>query len=204
MVIFSNEDIFQMISSQDIKEIRRNNDVKSNVNKLHQDRCEHSYSTFLLHAIDVGWVEGTRFFIEIGADIDLCLPWEPLPLGLAVENGDFEIVKLLIESGANPNKGGVDNSPMHDAVGMERIDLIHLLIQAGAELHTRYHNDETPLMVASYRGNLTIVEILIKAGSCILLTDESGENALEIAIDEDRKDVAEYLENIILRGKIGE
>jgi hypothetical protein len=72
-----------MISNQDIEGISEDNDLKNNVNQLYEDRCEHSYSTFLLHAIDVGWLEGTRFFIEIGADLHLCMLWEPLPLGLA-------------------------------------------------------------------------------------------------------------------------
>jgi ankyrin repeat protein len=193
-----NDTIFQMISNQDIEGISKDNDLKNNVNQLHEDRCEYSYSTFLLHAIDVGWIEGTRFFIEIGADLHLCLPWEPLPLGLAVEKGDFEIVKLLLESGSNPNKGGVDNLPMHDAVGRERIDLLQLLIQSGAELNKRGHDDTTPLMVASYLGNLTIVEILIKAGACVHFTHESGETALEIAIKGGHKNVAEYLGSVVL------
>ena len=43
--------ISQMISSNNLEEIRKDNTVKNNVNKSHEDRCEHSYSTFQSSAV---------------------------------------------------------------------------------------------------------------------------------------------------------
>jgi ankyrin repeat protein len=148
----------------------------------------------LLYTIDQRWIQGVRFFIKVGADVHLCLPWEPTPLGLAVEKGDLEIVKLLVQSGANPNNGGVDNFPLHDAVGLGRVDLVKILIKAGIEINTHNYSGETPLMIAAYNGDLILVKTLIESGACThFINYECGENALEIAIEREHKYVVEYL-----------
>ena len=60
------------------------------------------------------------------------------PLTSAVNKGELDMVKLLVESGASPDiwnpKG---RTALADAIHMDRIDIVKILIKAGANLNFR-------------------------------------------------------------------
>lgn len=83
------------------------------------------------------------------------------PIQFAMNNWDPEMVKLVIDTGADPNIDlGQGCTPLHEAIdcaidGMiqnrreapypEALEIIKLLIESGADLHKKNQEGKTPL-----------------------------------------------------------
>lgn len=74
----------------------------------------------------------------------------------ATLSGHYEVVKLLIEHGADVNaRKGTYNTveiPLMYAVQYERFDIAKLLIDNGADVNTKDNDGKTPLMIATQSG----------------------------------------------------
>ncbi len=57
------------------------------------------------------------------------------------------------------------------------MELARLLISYGASLDAKDQRGWTPLMMASHRGNRTMVEILVEAGADLRCEDKFGKKA---------------------------
>jgi ankyrin repeat protein len=56
---------------------------------------------------------------------------------------------------------------LHAAVFHGRRDIVEVLIQAGAEIHTRGWNRETALRVALGKAYVSIIELLLSEGATL-------------------------------------
>ncbi|EWC44545.1 hypothetical protein DRE_06717 [Drechslerella stenobrocha 248] len=120
------------------------------------------------------------------------------PLGLAIVAGHIEVVRLLIENGANTNS--INNksqlSPLHlaNVAGSEgREDIITLLIENGARVDAKEKDGWTPMMLAAQNGNCNIVDMLIKNGASVDAQGTDGETALWIASQQGHTAIVEKL-----------
>jgi len=80
--------------------------------------------------------------------------------------GQLDIVKMLIEAGANINvkDNGGDTALMRASVhGNE--DIIKLLIEAGADVNAKDNDGSTSLMWALSFGHIKVVDLLKKYGA---------------------------------------
>ncbi|HPQ54097.1 MAG TPA: ankyrin repeat domain-containing protein [Spirochaetota bacterium] len=66
-------------------------------------------------------------------------------------------------------------------------------LEAGAPVHARNRYGETPLMLASEKGNAKIVEALIKAGAVVNVKRKNGVTALMMAAERGHVDTAKAL-----------
>ncbi|XP_069672147.1 ankyrin-1-like [Periplaneta americana] len=71
------------------------------------------------------------------------------PLCAAARNGHVEVMKTLLHSGADPNDGA-----LHDAAEYGQLDAVTLLLQEGAKVNSRNATEETPLMLAVWKGRM--------------------------------------------------
>lgn len=141
---------------------------------------DHFNNTPLYQACEDGHYMSAKHLISWGADIEGYLKWNPLLISIRGSHKDC--VSLLLEYGANPNISSdiyddsnddsidsnnsdyVGDTPLHVAVGLERLDLVVLIIAAGGNLHSVNPYDETPLSLAegvSY-AYLTLVDAIDK------------------------------------------
>ena len=67
------------------------------------------------------------------------------------------------------------------AVKRNRIDVVSLLIQEGADVNKQSQLNETALMEAAYYGNAKIVNLLIDNGADVDMQDKYGYTALMVA-----------------------
>ena len=73
------------------------------------------------------------------------------------------------------------------------LSLIHILIEAGAELNGADQAGQTPLILAAKRGNLDCVRKLIEAGADVNLCDQYQKSALDYAIQGGYTEMVERL-----------
>ena len=117
------------------------------------------------------FVPGTHWFCETNET----------PLGWAVGNGKPEVVKLLLDNGADPKLPNAHGrTALHIAAYNTDIIMAKLLINAGADANAQItsgwhgvgmphtymrHKGDTPLHWAAYGGSETIVKLLLECGA---------------------------------------
>jgi ankyrin repeat protein len=82
--------------------------------------------------------------------------------------GQIDIVKLLIETGADinaKNYNGYESTPLMYALVAEHLEVVKLLIKAGANVNAKNIWGETALFLASRKGYEDIIKILIEVGA---------------------------------------
>ncbi len=109
-----------------------------------------------------------------------------------IQEGDSATAIKLIK--ANPKLiKETDNSertPLHLASRFAKADLVKFLIKNGADLDARSYNNFTPLHVCSTAAS---AELLVKSGADTTLIDSWGKTALQYAILQGRKEIAEAM-----------
>mmetsp|Transcript_27590 Transcript_27590/g.58718 ORF Transcript_27590/g.58718 Transcript_27590/m.58718 type:complete len:376 (+) Transcript_27590:95-1222(+) len=98
---------------------------------------------------------------------------------LAVRRSDIEVVRVLLDGGANPND--VDSSgvaALHYAGSIGSPGLIDLLLKCRADVDRRDDDGETPLMWVQSRS---AAECLLRGGADANLKNHAGRNAMMLA-----------------------
>ncbi len=105
--------------------------------------------------------------IAAGADVDANVhSTGRTALIQALEDGKFDIARMLLDAGADVNrhKDGW-TTPLMAAVARGRDDLVRSLIDKGAEVNVRADDGRTALSIAEAGGRQAIAEILLQAGA---------------------------------------
>ena len=88
------------------------------------------------------------------------------PLQIAAYRGDMEIVRIIIDAGADlelrNTKGG---TALRFAVEQDHKDIVEILCKAGADINTRLNGGFTPFDWADANGKSEMVAFLIKLGA---------------------------------------
>ena len=93
----------------------------------------------------------------------------------AADNGHVDMVKLLIENGADVNlKGEAWYGPLHAAAANGHIEVVKILLENGADVNIFHQNK--PLHNAAMNGHIEVAEILLDNGADINAkgTDEAA------------------------------
>ena len=138
--------------------------------RLLNSRSKHSGFSFLDLAISEGNVELVSRLLLAGASPDSFRLPNDIPLVTAIRSGKparFEVVRLLIQHGANVNTPGLlDASALHAAVSESSEELVELLLQEGADVNIRPDADEcTPLWFAVLWEKEEMVRLLLAHGA---------------------------------------
>lgn len=106
--------------------------------------------------------------IDIGADInvhDENNNYGPL-LSMAVDRDDLQLIKLLVQNGANINEtNSTKATPLYAACDGADIEIVKFLIENGADIHRPNDSGVLPLYHAVFDKKYEIATILLKAGS---------------------------------------
>ena len=137
---------------------------------------------------DNGDVRTLEALLNAGVPIDAD-DWEgTTALMMAAHEGHVEVVRFLIERGANVNAQTLNIHPDYyggasaliDSVKREDIPLevARFLLDAGADVETSDAAGNTPLMWAS-RASLDLVRLLLERGANVNAVDNSGRTVLD-------------------------
>jgi len=147
----------------------------------------------LHHAAEQGHCEAVRLLLSKGVDVD---PVNHLgtSLHLAAAKDRDQVVKILLEHGADPNK--VVNhvySPLMMACCGHSLKCMQLLVQAGAGVNFISPSGPSILMEAVDNGLTDIVKFLLEAGADPNIADEDGKIPIMSAAVQGHRELVEIL-----------
>ncbi len=119
------------------------------------------------------------------------------PLVMASYLGHTEIVRLLLEAGADVAAvdPGMKATALHAAAYAGRTDAARLLIEHGIAIDKQGpKNGYTALHDAIWENNVETAKVLIDAGASLTLASHSGETPLQFAQSKRRKEIIEMIE----------
>lgn len=119
---------------------------------------------------------------------------EMTALDFAVENGNSEVVRVLLEAGANPQlKNGVERTALMYLRESATAELVQTLMKSGADINFHDESGETPVMNAVTSAPFEVVRVLIEAGAKLDSRDENGKTILFFAAHNQNPEVVKYL-----------
>jgi ankyrin repeat protein len=115
-------------------------------------------SVFANNLLDV------KVAIDRGADINKIMDeCERTALMIASQDKQLEMVKLLVENGANINiENEYNYSALMYAIYSGKLKIVKYLVEHGADINIKGIDNYKPLSLASHYGNLDIVKYLIE------------------------------------------
>lgn len=180
--------------------------LKANVNGRDKDGF-----TALIHAAERNHVPSIRALVAAGADLEESIDGGFGPLSLAIESGKYLAAKALIELGANVNvaAGTEKVTPLMVAAsqmavgeaakeierrqGLRSTDIATALVERGANVNASNAHRVTALMIASARGNIPMLGLLLEAGADPNLKSDAGKTAIDIARENLNEDAAKSI-----------
>ncbi|XP_054443512.1 2-5A-dependent ribonuclease [Pteronotus mesoamericanus] len=113
----------------------------------------------------------------------------------AVREGRIQWVQQLLDRGADVNFQEKDGgwSPLHNAVKMEREDIVHLLLRYGADPCLRKRNGATPFIVAGIVGHVGLLRLLLSKGASVNEYDHHGFTAFMEAAEYGKVEALRFL-----------
>ena len=139
---------------------------------------------------------------EDAAQIDTDSPEGFTPLALAAHFGHLEVMRLLIDRGADVNRMATHRigvTPLHAALFGRQVEAALLLIERGADVTLARGGSGwkragwTALHYAAGMGFSTLVQPLLDRGADPSSTDEEGKTPLDVAIDTNQSGIATML-----------
>lgn len=119
------------------------------------------------------------------------------PLGFATFFGRQEVVKTLLEAGADVNAASRESmkvTPLASAAAAKQTEIARLLIAHGANVNARAAGGHIPLHEAAANGNVELVKLLIENGVDVNAKTDDGKTPLDFAVEYKRPEVIELLE----------
>jgi ankyrin repeat protein len=140
--------------------------------------------TALMKAVQHNNAASVRELIAQGVNVNELDENRDAPLIMAAYKGYTDIVKLLLEAGADVTAvdPGMKATALHAAAYAGHAAAARLLIEYGIEIDKQGpYNGYTALHDAVWQNNVEVAEVLIHAGANLDITSHSGETPLAFA-----------------------
>ena len=116
--------------------------------------------TGLYLAVMDGDVAEMRRLVAAGADVDV-LSHGIRPLHVATHHGLVEVIRVLVELGANKEaKGASGETALHAAAFMGHVEAVKALVECGANIGAQGDDGLTPLQLSVQQGHHHVARVL--------------------------------------------
>ncbi|MCY1059406.1 DUF4274 domain-containing protein [Nannocystis sp. SCPEA4] len=144
----------------------------------------------ILEACAAGRLDEVIAWVKTGPDINAKIDGD-LPLACAARAGHLEVVRFLLDAGADPKKrvGGAGLNTLHWASVSRRVDVIRLLLERGMNIDIKGQWGRTALHGAAFydpahwlsAGMEEHTRFLLALGADPGITDSDGKTPLALA-----------------------
>jgi len=124
------------------------------------------------------------------------------PLGLASFFGQYETVRLLVQSGAllnSTSKNILNASPLQSAAATGEKNIVLYLLEKGADPNIRENSGYTPLHAAAQNGDVDIIRALLYNGADLHAVGDDGKKPVDFAIERNHEEATRLLKQGITR-----
>lgn len=124
--------------------------------------------------------------LQQGGDLESCDYWQRTPFLFAVQLGDTEKAKLLLDLGANRLAvGRSGKTPMQYAVQQNSVPVLRWLLDQGFDIECTDDFLETPLISAAEQGAIECMTFLIQSGADIHNAHHMRDKPIAVAANMD-------------------
>ncbi|KAK2792866.1 hypothetical protein FQN52_002544 [Onygenales sp. PD_12] len=163
-------------------------------------------NTPLSLAAGKGHQHAVKLLLEREADANSKNSYGDTPLVLAAEKGHQHVVKLLLERGVEPES--IDRNrqtALAKAAAASSTETVKMLLENGCDPNFRDECGDTPLSqaVSKYRGNETLIKLLLDEGADLHVNDIKGTPILLLAVTADNvvgEDKAQLIKILLENG----
>jgi ankyrin repeat protein len=160
----------------------------------HREACKR-YGTPLSAAAEKAHHHTCDILLKHGANPNGSGGWHSLPLVAAIVGKNMNIVRQIIEAGADLNRivGGRHGGPLPAAASFGLDDLISELVSHGAKVNDDDDKASDALYAASLTGHKSTVKLLLELGADVNAKGGRHRNALGVASAEGNVEVVQML-----------
>lgn len=130
-------------------------------------------------------IEAVKALVEKkGADVNTLNDFGGSPLSDAAGLGYVDLVKYLLSVGAKLQLPEQKELVLHSAVRSGSVEVVRVILNAGAAVNDVESLDETPLHIAAFDDHIEIVRLLLEAGADPTAKRIFDETPLDVAMRE--------------------
>ncbi|GJQ86694.1 hypothetical protein Trydic_g19789 [Trypoxylus dichotomus] len=145
-------------------------------------------------AIKNGDDDIVRILLAHKANINV--EYENTPLRCAITTQNMNIIRMLLQSGADVDYVDRSNrTPLIYAIMTENKDIVQLLLEYKADVNLKSNNGYIPLCVAIETQKLEVIELLLQNDAFIDCVDSCGRTPLVYAIKTKLEEIVQMLLN---------
>ena len=145
--------------------------------------------TELFAAAKIGNLKQMMLLLEQGADKNqIGGYWNETALSVVSHYGHFDIVRHLVEKGADIEKASsIGSTPLTYTCWKGHLEVARYLLEQGANRDKADNHGWTSLHYAAYHGHLEIAKLLMVYGADLNARDRIGDLPIDVASNEEIK-----------------